>query len=157
MEWLFLYIHIFFQSCTSNKSIKVAIGNKEHIKEWLTALFAIIICSKFNDGRVHFRNSGVKCSTERKLKLSQNKTETIFMYIIYFMLLNFTKGLLMISTSCRILNRQLFEIFFHFSQETGFDISCKLSPLAWNVKFCFLGKIRKIFQYVACWKFYPEC
>ena len=28
---------------------------------------------------------------------------------------------------------------------------------AWNVKSCFLGKIRKIFQNVCCWKFYPEC
>ena len=32
-----------------------------------------------------------------------------------------------------------------------------LKQFAWNVKSCFLGKIRKIFQYVVCWKFYPEC
>ena len=61
---------------------------------------------------------------------------------------------------------------------TGFDISCTMSSLwyvsyfpqkqdlifhanclqfAWNVKTCFLGKIRKIFQYIVCWKFYHEC
>ena len=28
--------------------------------------------------------------------------------------------------------------------------------LHWNVKSCFHGKIRKLFQYVVCWKFYPE-
>ena len=39
----------------------------------------------------------------------------------------------------------------------GFDISCKLSPLIWNVKSCFLRKIRKIFQYVICWKLFPAC
>ena len=27
---------------------------------------------------------------------------------------------------------------------------------AWNVKTCFLGKLRKIFQYVFCWNFYSE-
>ena len=32
-------------------------------------------------------------------------------------------------------------IFSYFYQKTGFDISCKLSP--WNIKSCFLGKIRK--------------
>ena len=71
--------------------------------------------------------------------------------------------------------------WFFLCPETGLDISCKLSPdifflifpikqdltfhanclqwrqFAWNVKSCFLGKIRKIFQYVVCWKFYPEC
>ena len=34
--------------------------------------------------------------------------------------------------------------FSYFSQQPGFDMSCKLSP---HVKSCFLGKIRKkIFQ-----------
>ena len=27
----------------------------------------------------------------------------------------------------------------------------------WHVNSCFLGKIRKILQYVVCWKLYPEC
>ena len=30
------------------------------------------------------------------------------------------------------------------------------TQLAWNLKTCLLGKIRKIFQYVVCWKFYPQ-
>ena len=36
---------------------------------------------------------------------------------------------------------------FFFFQKTGFDVSCKLSPIwrqfAWNVKSCFLGKKNK--------------
>ena len=28
---------------------------------------------------------------------------------------------------------------------------------AWNVKCCFLGKIRKIFQTIVFWRFYPAC
>ena len=28
---------------------------------------------------------------------------------------------------------------------------------AWNVKACFLGKVRNIFQTVICWNFYPAC
>ena len=28
---------------------------------------------------------------------------------------------------------------------------------AWNVKFCFLEKIREVFQNWVCWKFYLEC
>ena len=54
--------------------------------------------------------------------------------------------------------------FSYFSQKTGFDISCKLSPLdwrqfAWNVNsVVFGGKIRKIFQTASCLlKFNPEC
>ena len=36
----------------------------------------------------------------------------------------------MLSTLGKIFSRLHFEIFFsHFSQETGFDISCKLSPV----------------------------
>ena len=42
------------------------------------------------------------------------------------------------------------------------DLTCLANCLqwrkfAWNVKTGFLGKIRKIFQYVVCWKFYPNC
>ena len=33
----------------------------------------------------------------------------------------------------------------------------KWRELAWNVKSCFLGKIRKLFQSVVCWKLYPIC
>ena len=39
---------------------------------------------------------------------------------------------------------------FNFSQKTGFDISCKLSPMetiCMTYQNQFLGKIRKIFQY----------
>ena len=44
--------------------------------------------------------------------------------------------------------RQIDDIFLIFSQRRQF---------AWNVKSCFQGKIRKIFQNIVCWKFYPEC
>ena len=56
---------------------------------------------------------------------------------------------------------QIDNILSYFSQKTGFDISCKLSPLetyAWNIKTCFLGKKkRKIIQVVICWKYYIAC
>ena len=39
-------------------------------------------------------------------------------------------------------------IFLIFSKKIGSDISGKLSPYFW-------GKIRKIFQNVICWNFYP--
>ena len=52
-------------------------------------------------------------------------------------------------------------IFSYFSQKTGFDISCKLSPLGDNLhelsNSVFWEKQEKIFQYVVCWKFYTEC
>ena len=44
-------------------------------------------------------------------------------------------------------------IFFLFFPETGFDISCKLSPvetICMKHQLLFSGKIRKIFQYVIC-------
>ena len=43
--------------------------------------------------------------------------------------------------------RQTDDLFSYFPQKTGLDISCKLSSY---LKICFLGKIRKIFQYVIC-------
>ena len=47
--------------------------------------------------------------------------------------------------------------FCLFPQKTGFDISCKLSPqFAWNIKACFLGKI-KLFQNVICWNYLSAC
>ena len=54
----------------------------------------------------------------------------------------------MLSTLGNIFSRRHTETFFlsFFSQKTGFDISWKLSPrrqFAWNIKSCFMGKIRK--------------
>ena len=56
--------------------------------------------------------------------------------------------------------RQTDDIFLIFSrkQDLTFQANCLLRrQFAWNVKSCFLGIIRKIFQNVVCWKFYPEC
>ena len=56
--------------------------------------------------------------------------------------------------------RQNDDIFLIFprKQDLTFHANCLLRrQFAWNVKSCFLGKIRKIFQNVVCWKFYPEC
>ena len=70
--------------------------------------------------------------------------------------------------------------FSYFSQKTGFDILCKLSPAFWNIflkkmgfwhcmqtvssednlhemSVYFQGKVRKIFQNVTCWKCYQAC
>ena len=55
--------------------------------------------------------------------------------------------------------------FFLFFQKTGFDISCKLSPMETICMKCqiliFLGgffeKKKKIFQNVAYYKVYPAC
>ena len=49
-------------------------------------------------------------------------------------------------------SRQHFSIVFFFSQRIGFDISCTLSP-----KKTIKEKLEKIFQYVVCKKYYPEC
>ena len=51
-------------------------------------------------------------------------------------------------------SKRHFEIFFlfFFFRKTGFDISCKLSPLetfSWHVKTCFLGKNKKIIIYLS--------
>ena len=49
-------------------------------------------------------------------------------------------------------------LIFPRKQDLTFQANCLLRrQFAWNVKSCFLGKIRKIFQNVICWKFYPEC
>ena len=57
--------------------------------------------------------------------------------------------------------RQIDDIFLIFprKQDLTLHANCLLlrRQLAWNVKSCFLGKVRKIFQNVFCWKFYPEC
>ena len=56
--------------------------------------------------------------------------------------------------------RQIDDIFLIFprKQDMTFHANCLLRrQFAWNVISCFLGKIRKIFQNVVCWKFYPEC
>ena len=48
-------------------------------------------------------------------------------------------------------SRRQIDIFSFFSQKTGFDISCKLSPLETICMKCQnLLKIRNIFQYVVC-------
>ena len=49
---------------------------------------------------------------------------------------------------------------FLFFQKTGFDISCKLSPLETICMKCqnlFSRKNNEIFQNVVCWKFYLGC
>ena len=51
-------------------------------------------------------------------------------------------------------------IFFLFFPENRFWYFIKIVSIgefAQNIKNCFLGKIRKIFQTVVCWNFYPEC
>ena len=56
--------------------------------------------------------------------------------------------------------RQIDDIFLIFlrKQDTTFHANClPRRQFAWNVISCFLRKIRKIFQNVVCWKFYPEC
>ena len=51
----------------------------------------------------------------------------------------------MLSTLGKIFSRQHFEIIFLlFSQKTGFDISCKVSPLCMKCQILFSGKIRKM-------------
>ena len=55
--------------------------------------------------------------------------------------------------------RHIDDIFLIFprKQDLTFHANCLLRrQFAWNVKSCSLGKIRKIFQNVVCWKFYPE-
>ena len=54
---------------------------------------------------------------------------------------------------------QISDIFFIFprKQDLQFHTNClQWRKFAWNVKYCFLGKIRKIFQYVVYWKFLPR-
>ena len=55
---------------------------------------------------------------------------------------------------------QVGDIFLIFprKQNLTFHANClHWRQFAWNVKTRFLGKRRKIFQNVICWKFYPEC
>ena len=49
------------------------------------------------------------------------------------------------------------KIFFLFFPENRIWHFMQIVSIAWNVKSCFLWKVRKIFQYLVCWKFYPEC
>ena len=56
--------------------------------------------------------------------------------------------------------RQIYAFLHIFprKQDLTFPENCLCwRQFAWNVKSCFLGKLRKIFQDVICWKFYPEC
>ena len=50
--------------------------------------------------------------------------------------------------------RQHFKIFSYFSQKTGFDSSCKLSPfytICMKCQILFSGEKRKYHQFVVCW------
>ena len=49
----------------------------------------------------------------------------------------------------------IFFFIFPRKQDLTFHTNCL--QFAWNVKSCFLGKIRTIFQNVISWKFYPVC
>ena len=50
-------------------------------------------------------------------------------------------GALTLSILGKIFSRQCIKIFFFFSKKTWF---CSYRQFAWNIKSCFLGKIRKI-------------
>ena len=52
--------------------------------------------------------------------------------------------------------RQIDDIFLIFPRKQNLKFYAN-RQFAWDVKSCFLGKIRKIFQNAVCWKFYPEC
>ena len=66
------------------------------------------------------------------------------------------------STPLSELIQQTTNLYFS-TEKTRFDILCKLllylywRQFAWNFKTLFLGKIRKLFQYVVCRKFYTGC
>ena len=48
-------------------------------------------------------------------------------------------------------------LIFPRKQDLTFHANClQWRQFAWNAKSCFLGKIRKIFQNVVCWKFFPR-
>ena len=56
--------------------------------------------------------------------------------------------------------QQIDDIFLIFPRKHDLTLhaNCLLRrQFAWNVISCFLEKIRKMFQNVVCWKFYPEC
>ena len=50
----------------------------------------------------------------------------------------------------------IFFLFFPENRMTFHANYLHWRQFAWNVKFRFLGKRRKIFQYIVCWKFYPK-
>ena len=58
-------------------------------------------------------------------------------------------------------SRKQTDNIFIFLRKIGFDISCKLSPketICMNCQSVFSEKkIRKVFQSVICWNFYPVC
>ena len=55
-------------------------------------------------------------------------------------------------------NSDIFLVFPRKQDLTFYANGLHWRPFAWNVKTCFLGKIRKkILWYVVCWKFYPDC
>ena len=64
------------------------------------------------------------------------------------------------TTLWAIFSRRQILIFLLFPEKLDltFHANClHWRQLAWNIKSCFLGKIREIFKTVVCWKFYPEC
>ena len=65
----------------------------------------------------------------------------VYLSIIAVCLLSCIWRDLMLSMLGKNFSRRHFEIFSHFSQKIGFDISCK--QFAWNVKTYFLGKNKK--------------
>ena len=48
------------------------------------------------------------------------------------------------------------DAFLIFLRKQDLTLHANWRQFAWSVKSCLLGKIRKIFQYVVRWKFYPE-
>ena len=51
--------------------------------------------------------------------------------------------------------RQIDDIFLIFTRKQDLTIHA-METICTNIKTCFLGKIRKIFEYVICWKFYLQ-
>ena len=95
----------------------------------------------------HFKCWGASYQYPQCIRRYQIKIETCFLFNLYHSLGIFSR-------------RQNDVIFLIFprKQDLTFHANCLLRrQFAWNVKSCFLGKIRKIFQNVVCWKFYPEC
>ena len=69
-------------------------------------------------------------------------------------------SMLCIQVHQQTINWWHFFFFFTFprKQDLTFHANCLQRQFAWKVKTCFLGeKIKIIFQYIVCWKFYSAC
>ena len=78
-------------------------------------------------------------------------TKNFFFFFFFFCIIHLTK--LSFTTLLANSTHNKLMILFLFSQKTGFDILCKLSPMetiCMKYQILFSGKIRKIFQYVGC-------